>query len=118
MAQICRRRLASRGFDMAVPSSIATEVSALNTAFVATGPIEAASQGAVTALANQAIQLVNDIDTALIGVQPLLDMFTPPVMAPALVLDFLSAVDQATMQLSLADLAGVAGRIASNLANA
>ena len=103
---------------MAVPANIAAEVAALNATFVAIGSIEAASQGTVTSLANSAAQLVNNVETALTGVQPLLDTFMPPVMPPALVLQILAAETAAEAQLSLADLRGVSGRIASNLANA
>src|SRR6185437_906501 len=100
---------------MTVPASMAAEVSALNAAFVAIGSIETATQGSVTALANQAAQLVNDVEADLTGVQPLLDTFMPPLMAPALTQQLLDAQTDAQTQLSLADLRGVSGRIASNL---
>lgn len=103
---------------MTVSAQITAEVAALNSAFLAIGTIETASTGSVTALANQAEQLVNDVETDLVGVQPLLDTFMPPVMPPALVQQVLDAETVAETQLSLADLRGVSGRIASNLANA
>ena len=103
---------------MPFPASISSEVFALNAAIAATGPLEQAPQRFIAALSTQADTLVNDIDTALAAAAGTLDMFTAPVMAPAMVLAFLAVVDDATTQVSLADLAGVAGRVANNLTNA
>jgi hypothetical protein len=102
---------------MPFPVTIQTEVSALSAAITAATPLENASNLIITALSTQATTLVNDIDTALSAAAGNLDTFTAPTMAPAMVLTFLSAVDAAETQTSLCDLAGVAGRIASNLAN-
>jgi hypothetical protein len=102
---------------MPFPAAITIEVGALNTAIAAAMPLEAASRSTITALSTQADTLVNDIDAALLVAADGLNVFAAPVMAPAMVLAFLVIVDDANTQLALADLASVAGRVASNLTN-
>jgi hypothetical protein len=103
---------------MPFPVAITNEVAALNTAINAALPLEAALPGTISVLANQADTLVNDIDTALLAAAGTLDSFTPPVMVPAIVIAFEALVDSADTQLALGDLAGFAGRVATNLTNA
>lgn len=102
---------------MPFPINISTEVAALNTAITAALPLEAAPQRTIAALTTQADTLANDVDTALAAAAGALDMFMEPAMAPAMVISFLSVTDDATTQVSLCDLSGVAGRVASNLTN-
>lgn len=102
---------------MPFPADIQAEVLALNTAITAAMPLESAPQRTMAALATQADMLVTDVDTALTIAAGDLDTYGAPTMPPAMVLAFLNAVDEATTQVSLADLAGVAGRVASNLTN-
>lgn len=102
---------------MPFPASISLEVAALNTAIIAAGPLEAAPQRTIAALTTQADTLVNDVDAALADTAGTLDMFMAPTMAPAMVLAFLAVTDSATTQVSLADLSGIAGRVADNLTN-
>jgi hypothetical protein len=103
---------------MPFPANIASEVAALNTSINAALPLESAPPGTIAVLANQADTLVNDIDTAITAAVGTLDTFTAPVMAPAIVLAFEAVVGSGFEQLALVDLAGVAGRVATNLTNA
>ncbi len=102
---------------MGVPSSIAAEVAYLNTAIAAAQPLAQASQLTITTLALQATQLVDDTDAALLASAGALDSGIADTMAPAIVADFQAIVTSAATQLSLSDLAGLAGRVASNLTN-
>ena len=102
---------------MSVTPAIAAEVAALNTAIAAAQPLAAASQLTVTALALQASTLVNDTQTAIIANAGSLDTGIADTMAPAIVADFQAMVTSSATQLSLADLLGLAGRVASNLTN-
>jgi hypothetical protein len=103
---------------MPFPANITTEVTALNNAINAALPLESALPGTIAVLANQADTLVNDIDNAIVAAVGTLDTFTAPVMAPAIVLAFQAVVGSGFEQLALVDLAGVAGRVATNLTNA
>ena len=102
---------------MPVPAAIITEVMALNTALTAAGDLDNADQATLAALTNSAISLTNDTDAALAGAAGALDTGISDIMAPAIVNDFLSLVDAGGTQLAMADLRGVAGRMATNLTN-
>jgi hypothetical protein len=102
---------------MSVTPAIAAEVAALNTTIAAAQPLAGASQLTVTTLALQAAQLVVDTQSALLVNAGALDTGISDVMAPAIVADFQAIVTSAGTQLSLADLRGLAGRVASNLTN-
>ena len=102
---------------MSVPSGIVAEVAYLNTAIAAAQPIAQASRLTITTLALQATQLVNDTSAALDASAGALDTGIADTMAPSIVSDFQAIVDSSATQLSLADLRGLAGRVASNLTN-
>lgn len=102
---------------MPFPLTIAMEVVALNNQITAAQPLESAPSGIRTLLATQATTLASDIEGALADAAGDLDTFSAPMMAPAMVLSFLEVADAASTQVSLADLAGVVGRVASNLTN-
>ena len=100
---------------MAVPSGIAAEVSYLSAAIATAQPLAQASQTTITTLVLQATQLVDDTDAALLASAGALDSGIADVMPGAIIADFQAIVASAGAQLSLSDLRGLAGRVASNL---
>lgn len=102
---------------MPFPVDIQTELLALNRAYVAASPLSAAPDSTVYALAVQAVQFVDDVDFALDAAAGDLDAFPVVVMPQDIAAGVLALVDAGSTQTALSDLAGFAGRIASNLTN-
>lgn len=102
---------------MPFPAAIQTELTALNTAYIAASPLENAPSSAVYALAVQAVQFVDDTDAALAAAVGDLDAFPTVVMPMDIAACVEELLDAAQTQTALSDLAGFAGRIASNLTN-
>lgn len=100
---------------MTIPASLQAEVIALNTAFLAADPLSQSPRAAITALQINAAQLVADIDTALTGASGALDTFSAPTDAPSIASGFSALLTASQNQSDLADLRGLAGRVASNL---
>lgn len=103
---------------MPLPVAIQSEVAALNAAYVAASPLESASDATVYALATQSIQLVEDTDAALAAAVGDLDAFPTLQLPQDVAAAVLGLLDAAQTQTQLSDLAGFAGRVASNLTNA
>lgn len=102
---------------MAVPASIANEITVLGLAIDDATPLASASVGVLTALATTADEVADAVQDALVAATGALDMWSAPYMAPAIALGVLGVLNDSLTQLSLADLRGVTGRIASNLTN-
>ena len=100
---------------MAIGTALQAEIAALNVAFAAATPIEQAPRAAVTALQINAAQLVSDVDAALAGAAGALDTFTAPAMAADMATGLTGLYTASQNQTDLADLRGLAGRVASNL---
>lgn len=102
---------------MPIPVNIIGEVSALNAAIAANSPLELLSSSALTMLTNQAIQLVNDTDSAISAAAGQLDSFVAPMMPIEMAAQFISVQDSGQTQWLLVLLEGYAGRLATNLIN-
>jgi hypothetical protein len=101
-----------------MPPAILALIQALNAAIAAAQPLGSATQATMTALATQAAGLVEAVEAAIAAdYGGLLDTWTGPAMAPAIAAGLLSVYADGAAQLSLADVAGFAGRMATNLAN-
>lgn len=100
---------------MPFPANIQAEVSSLNSAYVAASPLEGATSATIYGLAVQAVQLVDDTDAALTAAAGDLDAFPDVFMPMDIAIGVEGLLDAAMTQTALSDLAGFAGRMASNL---
>ena len=96
-------------------SALQAQIAAMQAAFAAASPIEQAPRAAVTALQINAAQLVSGVDAALAGAAGALDTFAAPVLAADMATGLTGLLTASQNQTDLADLRGLAGRVASNL---
>ena len=100
---------------MAIPSALQAEIAALTAAFSAASPLPQAPRASITALQINAAQLVSDVDAALAGAAGALDTFSAPPLPDAMAAGLTALCAASQNQTDLADLRGLAGRVASNL---
>lgn len=100
---------------MTIPASIQAEIAAITTAFQAASPLKQAPRAAVRALQINAAQIVADVDISLAASAGALDAFSAPVMPDAIAAGVSALLTASQNQTDLADLRGLAGRVASNL---
>ena len=100
---------------MAIPATIQAEIAAITAAFQAATPLKQAPRAAVTALQINAAQIVADVDSALAGAAGALDTFAAPLMPADIAAGVNALLTASQNQTDLADLRGLAGRVASNL---
>jgi hypothetical protein len=100
---------------MAIPSALQAQIAALNVAFTAASPVEQSPRAAITALQINAATLVPAVDSALAGAAGALDTFTAPALATDMATGLVGLLTASQNQTDLADLRGLAGRVASNL---
>ena len=101
---------------MPISADLQAKVAALNTAFLAASPVEQSPRAAVTALQINAAHLVSDVDSALAGAAGGLDAFAAPSDPVAIATGLSGLLTASQNQTDLADLRGLIGRVASNLA--
>lgn len=101
---------------MALPANITTDLTNLSAAYTAASPLSSASANTILALAEQAENVVTDIDVAVLANASGLDNWTAPVFVSQLPATILATLDLAQTQTALADIRGFVGRVASNLA--
>jgi hypothetical protein len=99
---------------MTIPANITSELQNLQDQVAAATPLNNASFATIKAMQLNALNLVNDIQTALTA-SSLLDTWMPPTDPVALVSGFNTVVVAGNDQNNLSLMRGVVGRATSNL---
>jgi hypothetical protein len=100
---------------MAIGAALQSEIAALNAAFSAASPIPQAPRASITALQINAATFVSQVDSALAGAAGALDTFAAPTAPEAMAAGVVGLLTASQNQTDLANLRGLAGRVASNL---
>jgi hypothetical protein len=100
---------------MSIPANITTELASLQAEVAAASPLANASRATKVALQLNAAQLVEDVQSALVAPNNLLDTWAAPTDPIAIVTGIDQIVTASEDQSALALMRGVVGRAASNL---
>jgi hypothetical protein len=100
---------------VSIPANIFSEWENLQAQVAAAAPLNTASRATVVAMQLNAAQLVNDVENAEHSLAGALDTYTSGVDPVLIIQGVLGVYENAVDVANLAQMRGIAGRVASNL---